>query len=323
MKKVVTTSCAFFIFLLLLGAGILWWTLSAVNKEDTSIRSIIIAKGETVSGIAKKLENEGIVRNALVLRIILRSKDEDAPIQAGTYELAPSMSVDEIATALLQGSQDTWVTLLEGWRAEEIADELTTKFGLRYFDPVVFLQLAKGKEGTLFPDTYLFPKQTTAKLIVDTLTNTFERRYQKLIEEVGKPVLSKEDTIVLASLIEREARDPGAMKIVAGILINRLEAGIPLQVDATLQYVKGYDAKEKTWWVEPRAIDKKLVSPFNTYQNRGLPPSAISNPGLNALRAAVAPAKTDYLYYISDTVGRMHYASSLEEHNRNVQTYLK
>lgn len=301
----------------------LWWLFSPVNVSDISVRHITIPKGTSVGSITSQLESQGIVRSSFVLLLMLRGKDSRAIIQSGSYELSPSMSVGEVADQLLSGSKDNWVTLLEGWRVEEVADELAREFGLRYFNPTEFMELARSTEGRLFPDTYLFPKQASASLVLTTLLDTFEKKYQQALSEVGAPQLTKEETLILASLLEREAKDLKDKKIVAGILLNRLKAGIALQVDATLQYIKGYDATKKTWWPQPKSLDKAIKSPFNTYLNRGLPPAPICNPGLNALKAAVAPTKSDYFYYLTDGEGRMHYARTLEEHNANINRYLK
>lgn len=323
LKKFVITWSAIVVGTTLVLGLFLWWLFSPVDSADIAVRQVTIPKGESVTGIADKLEDQGIVRSSAVLLLMLRGKNALGIIQSGSYELSPSMNLGEIADQLIAGSKDNWVTLLEGWRAEEVAEELSREFGIRYFDPAVFLELAAQQEGKLFPDTYLFPKQASASLVLNTLLSTFETRYKKAVAEAGKPQLSEADTLILASLLEREAKDYKDKRIVAGILMNRLKAGIALQVDATLQYIKGYDSATKSWWPVPRAQDKSLKSPFNTYLNRGLPPSPICNPGLNALKAAISPTQSQYLYYLTDNQGGMHYARTLEEHNANVQKYLK
>jgi UPF0755 protein len=232
------------------------------------------------------------------------------------------MTIDQVLSVLLAEPDDVWVTLLEGWRAEEMARELKTKLSTT-FDEDEFITLAKEKEGTLFPDTYLFPKETTASTIISTMENTFKKRYAEVVQEVGKTDRLQDEVIVIASLLEREARDPVEMKTVAGVFENRLRLGMPLQVDATLQYAKGYNRTLDTWWAEPSAADKQVVSPFNTYMYKGLPPGPICNPGKAALIAAAKPDRTDYLFYISDRTGQMHYAKTLEEHNANIAQYLR
>ena len=135
--------------------------------------------------------------------------------------------------------------------------------------------------------------------------------------------LSDAESVILASIVEREAREPEQMRHVAGILLNRLEIGMALQVDATLQYVKGYDQARKTWWAPPTAADKQLSSPYNTYENPGLPPGPISNPGANALMAVANPIKSNDLFYLHTNDGNMYYAETYEEHQENIQKYLR
>jgi UPF0755 protein len=192
------------------------------------------------------------------------------------------------------------------------------------FDKAQFIRLAKPQEGFLFPDTYLIPQLMTPEAAVNLLRKTFDKRVDETVRaKIADKGLSLNDAMILASIIEREARVPKDMQIVAGILENRLAAGIPLQVDCTLQYIRGYDAKEKTWWPVPLSEDTKRKSPYNTYLNKGLPPAPIANPSMDAVNAVINPVSSDYLYYISDTKGGMHYAKTLEEHNQNVQTYLR
>ena len=176
----------------------------------------------------------------------------------------------------------------------------------------------------MFPDTYLIPKDTSAKDLVDRLKNTFNQKVDKSIfEKAAKNHLTEEETIILASLIEREAKTNQERPVIAGILINRLNAGIALQVDATVQYAKGYDASSNSWWPQVSLDDYKSVkSLYNTYLHLGLPPKPIANPGLESIRAAASPAQTDYLYYLHDSDGKIHYAETIEEHTKNIREYL-
>jgi UPF0755 protein len=146
----------------------------------------------------------------------------------------------------------------------------------------------------------------------------------KMREGMHSDGRKEEDVMILASIVAREAKKPEDMKKVAGVLWNRLELGMPLQVDATLQYAKGYDEEKKTWWSTPLSQDKNIVSPYNTYKNAGLPPGPISNPGLDAIQAATYPTPSDNLYYISNTAGtQMYFAQTYEEHQQNIAKYLQ
>lgn len=134
--------------------------------------------------------------------------------------------------------------------------------------------------------------------------------------------LTPDNVLILASLVEREARASADRPIIAGILLKRLRDGHPLQVDATVQYAIGYTHSDGWWRKELTTDDLKFKSPYNTYINAGLPPGAICNPGLSSITAVIHPTPTDYYYYLSDKSGQMHYARTLEEHNANIARYL-
>ena len=177
----------------------------------------------------------------------------------------------------------------------------------------------------MFPDTYLIAKDATSLEIATRLKNTFNEKVDRKTLLSGiKNHLTEDEVIVLASLIEREAKSNEERPIIAGILINRLNAGIALQVDATVRYAQGYNAAENSWWTPPVTQDdySTTKSVYNTYLHVGLPPKPICNPGLESIRAAAEPADTDYMFYIHDSEGKIHYARTGEEHQQNMQKYL-
>lgn len=318
---VLTTTVLLLLFTVLATGGAVWYLFSPVKSSAQTI-SFIIVKGDTVASISKKLANQGLIRSALSLRVLYKFEGNNQSIQPGTYKIAASMTPKVVLNTLFSESQDAWITLKEGLRAEEMADEIAS--GLHStFSKEEFILLAKPVEGKLFPDTYLLSKDMDAKAVFSKLTSTFEEKYAKAVETDGPGVLPKNQTIILASLVEREGRGEKDTRMVAGILKNRIDAGMPLQVDATLQYAKGYDQVKKSWWGIPKASDKESESPYNTYKNTGLPPGAICNPGLISLEAALKPTSSEYLYYLHDTQGVPHYAKTYEEHQKNIETYLR
>jgi UPF0755 protein len=233
------------------------------------------------------------------------------------------MSISEIANSLTSGRQDFWVTIFEGLRREEIAQALEYSFTQAgaNFDADVFLVKTKGKEGMLFPDTYLFPLDVSEETVASLLINTFNSRVDlELIESQGKTL---NHVLTLASIVEREANDEASRKMVAGILYNRLNINMALQVDATLQYIKGYNSIHQDWWAPPLAEDKNIDSPYNTYKYPGIPPGPICSPSIESIKAVLYPTPSDYLYYITDNKLNMHYAKTFEQHNQNVNTYLR
>jgi UPF0755 protein len=249
--------------------------------------------------------------------------DSEDKLQSGTFHLSKSMTPNELVAALSQGTDDIWVTIPEGWRQEQIANYFST-LEFPAFNQEDFLALSIDDEGKLFPDTYLFAKESTAQTIYQTLINTFQ---QKVIigleDELNDAKRPFDQILVMASIVQREAKGYEQMRHVAGILWNRFEIKMALQADATLQYAKGYDQQTNAWWSVPSAKDKTLNSVFNTYTNPGLPPKPISNPGLDAIKATLDPLETKDMFYLHDPNGGIHYAQTLEEHSANVQQYLR
>ena len=296
---------------------------SPVDPSDNAAVSVVIPRGKGAIWIGNTLKEKNLIRSTLAFRFIAWRKDLLSKMQAGSYVLNKSQSLESIAQSLTKGTNDIWVTIPEGWRNEEIAEVFGKALG-EAFDQKEFLELAKDKEGYLFPETYLIPKEATPQTVVSLLTRTFEQKFsQEMQDELKKQQRTVKDAVILASLIEREARELKEMQVVSGILLKRIENSWPLQVDATLQYAKGFNEQQKTWWAPPLAADKTINSPYNTYKNPGLPPAPIANPGINSLKAAVYPTESSYWYYITDNKGEMHYAETVEQHNANVQKYLR
>lgn len=291
-----------------------------VNKNDKSTKIFVIRKGESLSNIAKNLANEGLIRNKIVFYLVVKRLGIERKIQAGDFRLSPSMDGYEIAKTLTHGTLDLWVTFIEGMRKEEMAQIIS-----RYFNIPEIEFVKMGREGYLFPDTYLIPKDATAGSIINILENNFYKKFDKSLQEKAKQQnLTPEEVIIIASLVEREAKFNEDRPLVASVILNRLKIGMKLDIDATIQYALGYQPIEKTWWKRNLTKeDLEIDSPYNTYKNPGLPPTPIANPGLTSIKAVINAPKTDYLYYLSDKKGKIHFAKTLEEHNENIKKYLR
>lgn len=212
------------------------------------------------------------------------------------------------------------VTLIEGWRVEEMATKLNKELGIKNED---FLKVAK--EGYMFPDTYFFEVDASASAVAKKLKSTFDDKYDETLQaKIKKLGLTPAQGVILASIVEREARSNEARRMVASILLRRYKIDMGLNVDASIQYALGYQPQEKSWWKKSLTKnDLKINSPYNTYIHAGLPPTPICNPSLSSLEAvANADPKTPYLYYSHDSEGVSHYAKTLEEHNQNIANYL-
>lgn len=320
MKKI---QAIFLILIFLIGFFIVFYYqgIKPYNKLDKSTKIFVIPPGQPLDEIINNLEKEKLIRSKIVFYFVVKKLGIEKKIQAGDFRLSPSMDVYQIAKNLTHGTLDIWVTLVEGLRKEEIGEIISKSFNIKEIE---FTSLAK--EGYLFPDTYLIPKYANAEIVIKILTDNFNKKFtQDLKIKAAKKGLSENEVVILASLVEKEAKSFADKKVVAGILLKRLDSDWPLQVDATIQYALGYQTKEKTWWKKYLAIDDlKIDSPYNTYKNKGLPPGPICNPGLDSIRAVIEADKdTPYWYYISDKKGNMHYAKTLEEHNQNIEKYLK
>ncbi len=290
------------------------------NKTDRSTKIFVIAPGDPLQKIVDDLDKEDLIRSKLVFYLVVKQLGLERSIQAGDFRLSPSMNAYEIAKNLTHGTLDVWVTLIEGTRKEEMAQIIGNRLEI---PEVEFIQNAE--EGYLFPDTYLMPKDATAGSVISILKNNYEQKFaEDMKEKTTLKGLSEKEVLTLASIVEKEAKHEADKKIVAGILLKRLDADWPLQVDATIQYALGYQAAEKSWWKKVLSFDDlEIDSPYNSYKNKGLPPTPISNPGLASINAVVeADKNTPYWYYMSDKKGNMHYGKTIEEHNANIQKYL-
>jgi UPF0755 protein len=320
MKKLIIL----LIILFIVGGGIFLFYKEgslAVNKTDTSSTLFTVNQGETLDTIINNLSKEGLIRNRLVFYLVVKQMGIERKIQAGQFRLSPALNTYQIADALTHGTLDTWVVIREGLRKEEIAEIIAKQFNISETE---FNQIAQ--EGYLFPDTYLIPSGASAQDIVNILRKRFDEKYNDdLKAKAKKNGLTDEEVVIIASMLEREAKFGDDREKIASVILRRYKEDHPLQLDATVQYALGYQPKEKRWWKKTTFYeDLKVDSPYNTYKNAGLPPAPISNPGQEALEAVVnANPNTPYFYYLSEPDGTTHFAKNLEEHERNIEKYLK
>ncbi len=315
MKKIFII---FLIFACFIIGFYIWWKngIAPADAKNTTNKTFIVVQGEATRLIVDDLKKSGLVRDPIVFFLLLKKTGIDGKIQAGQFLLNPSMSAEEILQKLQVGKFDVNVTIPEGKRAQEIADIFQEK--MPGYDETWRDKLDQN-EGYLFPDTYLFPRNAGIEEIITVMKNNFDKKYTQV---VNNTVLSKNEIVIIASLIEREAKHSEDRPLVSSVIHNRLNLGMKLDIDATVQYALGFDQTEKTWWKkELTHEDLKIDSPYNIYRNPGLPPGPICNPGIASIIAAAKPAQTDFLYYVSDKEGNNHYARTLEEHNNNINKY--
>lgn len=277
-------------------------------------REVTITQGQTLTAAGAALKEAGILRSRIAFRILAAVRGIDG-VQAGTYTFSVPHSVNALLTRLAVGDTESEirVTFPEGSTVQDMAQILGSK--LPAFEQADFLLRARGKEGFLFPDTYFFLPSASSTDIISRMENNFAA-HSDWQQHLGENE-SVESAVILASLLEAEAKTMEDKRIIAGILKKRLARDMPLQVDATFGYergVRGYT---------PTGKDLEADSAYNTYRRRGLPPTPINNPGYESLLASVTPTEGPYLYYLTGTDGTMHYSETFDEHVAKKRLYLK
>jgi len=305
------------------------YVVGQFSPTGSGEKIFVVNKGESLTSIAQRLKREGLIKNDLAFRIFLKFSKEDKNIQAGSFRLNGGDSFEQIINNLQSGRIDSWVTIIEGWRKEEIAIKLEKELDISSSE---FLNLTKNLEGYLFPDTYLFPEDASVQTTINILTNNFEEKWGQVKALAAEKGLNKQEVVILASLLEREAKTDASRQMVAGILLKRLKtSGWLLQVDASIQYAKdsvrcvngSWVDKSCDWWQPILKVDLKFNSEFNTYLYDGLPPKPICNPSLSSLLAVVNAKDNDYWFYLTGNDALMHYAKTMEEHSSNINKYLR
>jgi UPF0755 protein len=277
---------------------------------------VIIPRGSTLSDIAALLESRGIIRNALSFRVLARIGHADQEVRAGAYAFAPHETQAEILNELRSGGAQiaTWVTIPEGFTAAQIAQRLQDEGIGR---AAGFDRAFHGHEGYLFPSTYLVPLAATPDQVTRMLTDQFAKELPPDAAQRARALhVTLAQAVTVASLVEREAKIESDRPLIAGVIYNRLHLGMPLQVDATIEYALPEHKSELS------LRDLQIDSPYNTYQHAGLPPTPIANPGQPSLLAALHPARTDDLYYVYCGNGHHVFAKTLAEHQANVERCL-
>jgi UPF0755 protein len=306
------------------------------GKPGSQLVKFTIEPNESVGKIAERLQDEGLIQNSDIFITFLKYSGLDTSIQSGSYQLDPADSALKIARMLQDATpQEVDLHIFEGWRLEEIASSLPTSglnisgqsfIDLTKINPVISpsnvdLPTGASLEGFLFPGKYTLDRETNVNELINTLVDRFEAQLTaEMIQGFSDHGLSIYEAVTLASIVQRESVVVEEMPIIASVFYNRLEAGMKLDSDPTIQYALGYDSVNKTWWKHPLATDDfQVISAYNTYSHIGLPPGPISNPGIDALRAVAYPDSSEYFYFRAtcDGSGKHLFAISFEEHLKN------
>ncbi len=317
----------------LIGLGYFFYSLqpiSAVENENSWIEFKIV-KGDSFRNIGAQLSQQSLIKSIAVFKLYALLSGRAQQFQPGIHKLAPTMSVPSIVNLLsTRGANEVAVTIPEGSTMRDIdmflADAGVIEKGAveRFsFDSLSetypFLSQITSFEGFLFPDTYRFERDSSTKDVMKTLLDNFVKKGWELLQDKQDWY----DVLILASFLEREVPQFEDRRLVAGLLLKRLQAGMPLQIDATISYIKCRGAFLGCETIQVTKKDLGIVSPYNTYQRLGWTPTPITNPGEEALRAALNPKHSSYWYYLSaKETKKTIFSKTLEEHNDNRVRYL-
>ncbi len=318
---------AVIVFAIVAGALLFFsYELSPADARSATQVVFEIKQGEGFRTVASGLASDGLIRTSTVFEIFARFGGNARVVKPGLYRLSASMTSEEILNAISgDGSGQVTVTIPEGVNIYTIDNLLSTALVIHPGD-LIALQ-ASGTDGNLegrmFPDTYEFYTDANVKDVVKEFFDNFNTKAQPLLSADGQNAARD---LVMASILEKEVPDQGDQEIVAGILLKRLAAGMPLDVDATVCYARLLAASATSTGNCPSltALDFKIKSPYNTYLYRGLPPGPIGNPGVSAITAALHPENSPYWYYLSDPkTGKTIFAKTLDEQTKNRVKYLE
>lgn len=305
-----------------------WYEYSLLPvSSGTQSKLIIIERGTSVDTIAEKLEKEELIRSATTFKLYVTIHGLRGRLQSGAYDLHPDQSARSIAKTITKGQTTSEkMTIPEGFTISAIRAKAAT-YGIEpaAFDAALQQDLTGTKaaqrpagtslEGYLFPDTYVITPATTADSLVRTMVEHFDAKVtDEVVAGFAAQGLSLQQGLTLASIVEREVSNPADQKLVAGVFLNRLKINMKLQSDVTVDYGRALLGKP---------FNTGLDSPYNTYMIAALPVGPICNPGLAAMNAVANPTASKYYYFLAGKDGTTHYAETVEQHNANVQKYLR
>ena len=334
MRYIVTL----FLVIILISGFLLWQGFYySVDPSSDKIALFTINKGQGVREIGNNLARANLIRYSFFFEIYLYFNKQGKSLKAGDYELSKSLTMSEIVSKIVAGDViKKTITIIEGWDIGDISEylekekiamiEATLDFDNKeqresYFSKSFSFLADKpknnGLEGYLFPDTYSYSIEDKLEDIIKRMLSNFDKMTKDLRVEISSQRKTVFEIIIMASMLEKEVKTLEDKKMVAGVLFNRLEIGMPLQVDSTITYI----TKKNTTAILKEELE--IDSLYNTYKYRGLPYGPISNPGIESIKAAIYPTENNYLYYLSTKEGETVFSKTLKEHNQAINKYLR
>lgn len=311
------------IFILLLVVGLFLMRLADSKAEE----ELFVISRTNQPETAKRLQESGYIRSSLSLAIARLTTFRFGEIEPGGYRLSRSMDARKLITILTSEPQLKWITFPEGLRKEEVGEKLAkelhwTDEELEKWNTTYTAMEYDYREGVYFPDTYLIPVDENGLDTAKRMIIRFNERFEGYPEKFAEKDILWTTGLKVASIIQREAAGKEDMALISAVIWNRLMNDQSLEIDATVQYARGNTGSG--WWTPIKASEIRTIdSPYNTYKNKGLPPTPISNPGIDAIEAALNPQDSDCFYYLHDKDRQIHCAKTFEEHKANIETYLR
>ena len=308
------------VFLLGLSVGSIWAVKYYFFSKGPTV-TVQILPGQNASQVAKMLKEKGIIRSELLFKIVLRLTASAQDIKAGSFDLRQNTSDIEVINCLRTSQCNHYekVTLLEGWRSEEIAEALAEHNVTNAQD---FLNIVRQKklEGYLYPSTYLFSQNTPAQKVVDEMLAQYKKNIAPLLKEYPTNLTEKQ-VLTVASIVEREAVHHEERPKIAAVYLNRYKIGKRLEADPTVQYALGFSLKENRYWKKGLTLnDLRIDHPYNTYKNEGLPPGPICNPSAASVQGVLQPEQDfNALYFVADSGGHHVFSRTYEEHVAHIR----
>ena len=314
MKYAVLSCTVLFLVIVIVFYNYISFITTPVTLQEEVF--LTIEPGSSAISIASLLYQSDVITSELFFKLYLRVSDTSSSLKAGKYLFSEPKTPIQVIEKLMDGAvvnEAVTITFVEGQRVRSFAGLAEQR--LDDFSKEIFIDIAEHYEGRLFPDTYFLRPATTEQELLEILKNRFNEKVAEVIQEDF--FLTFDEVIILASILEREANSDESKRMVSGVLQNRLKINMPLQADASIEYVLEKPLGE----LLPE--DLRIDSPYNTYLNTGLPPTPIGNPGLVAINAVYNPIESDYFFYITGRDGNFYYAVDFDEHRRNISRYLR
>lgn len=321
--KVIVLLLFLILFLFILVSS---WIFLGPPGASKQIEVFVVPQSKEGFDVAKVLKEKKFIKNEKGFKFIMDIFSKGKEIKSGGYRLSQNMNAWQVMKKITGREDLFWVTISFCPRKEQVGEKLASILGwsqekLNKWNIIYKNSNQEYFEGVYYPDTYLIPGDESETQVGERFINRFNEKFAPLADEFVAKNIKWTTGLKIASLIAREAAGTEDMKLISGIIWNRLDEGMPLQIDATMQYTLGKNA-DGSWWGNINLDEKQNDSQYNSYLNKGLPPTPICSPNIDAIEAVINPEETDCLYYLHDSNKQIHCAKTYKEHKANIDKYL-